>query len=681
MMHLLALLGIPLLFYLPGYCLARLFPPKARNFELVFFEIAISILLTGLIAFVLAHLAMFSLIHLYALLGATCLISCLVKRPSLKFNSKKILTILIFAAIASSAAFLKPTEAFHGGLDPGVYLSTGVNIAKTGAILISSPVIKEIHDSNLTGFYQLNEIPLWGYYGYELPGFYITNPEKGTVTPQFYHMYSVWIAIFYSLFGLKGTLFVAPFFSLLSIVTIFLFVKKTFTIDIAILSTALIAISFAQVWYSLTTNSEILMQFYLFLTLYFLHTFTKNKILSAGTWSAFAAASGALTRIEFAVVIPVIVGFLAYDYLTERKLQTRYFFIPFALLLAYVVLAIATLSRHYTSFLFNTLFYKKVDLLNFEQLPVHYWPIIIGVIIIFFAVKMAVKKRIETSPRQKLIISLILWLMITLFCLLSHKLLPNVTVNLTTLSWYITPIGLFMGFLGLLIMPWNKNKNVILLLAICSLFLSLYAIKAAITPVHPWWVRRFLPVVLPGLIIGISYFIFQNRIFTRDIPKKAFAALLIAVIALPFVVMDTKIFAADEYDGLNEILSELNQTISEPAVVLYFNSEQSHKYATPLHYIYGKEILVLTEPGEEESAYIYALAREKNIYAIYPSKRGMGFLSAHFNLEQVYQKTVNWKGMSRQTEWKPHFQKLYYLPDNYYDLRHDITLYQLKPLT
>lgn len=679
MMNLLTIAGILLIFYLPGYCISRLFQLKLKDFELVFFEIATSILLSGLIAFILAHTALFSLTRLYTILAAVCIITFLIRKPSFGFAPRKLFFIACFAAIAASLIFLKPQEAFHGGLDPGVYISTGINIANTGAILTSSKIIEEIYRSNITGFYTFKDPPVMGNYGNELPGFYMTDPENGIITPQFYHMYPVWIAIFYLLFGLKGTLFVAPLFSLLSLAAMFFFLKKILGTNIAILATALLAINFAQAWYTLTANSEVMMQFYFFLTLYLLYLFTESKITAAGPLAALAAACGMLTRVEFAVIIPVIVGYLTYIHLTQKNTQMRYFFIPFIFLFAYCILAVATLSRHYASFLVKTLFLVKVDLLHFSQLPVQYWPLIVGGLLLFLLIKFIVNKRIDTSPRQKLIISLIIWLLVALFSVLSHKILPNITVNLTTLFWYITPIGFFMGFLGLLIMPWNKNKNVGLLIITCSLFLSLYAIKSAITPVHPWWVRRFLPVILPALIIGISYFILKNKIFMRTLPKKIFAALLILIIAVPFAAMTAKIFTSDEFEGLAEILSELDQNISEPALIVFLNEGDSHKYATPLRYIFGRDVLPLTELNNQSTAYLSALANEKNIYVILPPEKIKNALSTQFSLKPVYYRTAVWKGMSRQKEWKPRYHKLVYLPDEIYELRHDVALYQIEP--
>lgn len=673
-------IGIILIFYLPGYLINRLFNLKIKDFELIFLEVSTSIMLTGLIGFVLAQFAIFSINLLYSLLALVCITTFLRGKKPFNFNPKKLFLIACFAIIISSVIFLKPQETFHGGLDPGVYINTGVNIANTGAILISSRIIQELRQKNITSFYQLRSEPRLGTYGNQLPGFYITDTEKGIITPQFYHLYPVWIAIFYSIFGLKGTLFVVPLFSILSLMTIFLFTKRILNTRVAILSVGLLSISFPQVWYSLIPNSEIMMQFFLFLSLYCLHLYTQEKLPEFGVFGAFAMANALLTRIDFIFVVPVIIAYLLYLHATKERIQLKYFVIPFSILIIYTTITAFTLAKPYTLAVYWGLLIVPITKFSLKHISTNYWIFIACIMAILFAIMVIRKKEIKITEKQKIILAFAAWTTIAAFYILSHKIIPGMSNNFVTLSWYVTPIGFFIGILGLLMMPWHKNNSVMLTFAIFATILSFYSIQAAITPVHPWWVRRFLPAVLPILFIGISYFIFENKIFTRNLSKKIFSVVMIAVLTLMFIPMTATMFAADESDGLTEIISGLNQSIIEPSLVLIYSKDgNAHKYAAPLNYIYGKDILLVKEFNETARSYIANLAKDKTIYLLVPSQSTINILSQEFQLEKIYQITITWKTMSRQPKWKSFYKKLYYLPDKPTQLRHNVTLYRLQP--
>src|SRR5574342_163594 len=121
MLLMLKLIALILLFYLPGWLACSFFLKKAKDAERALLEISISVLTTGLIALILAHIGVFSITLVCTLSAAACL-------SLLLFNRKKEIVLptrwtAAFIAIVLLLLFVKPHEALLGGVDPGVYLA------------------------------------------------------------------------------------------------------------------------------------------------------------------------------------------------------------------------------------------------------------------------------------------------------------------------------------------------------------------------------------------------------------------------------------------------------------------------------------------------------------------------------------------------------------------------------
>jgi hypothetical protein len=87
------------------------------------------------------------------------------------------------------------------------------------------------------------------------------------------------------------------------------------------------------------------------------------------------------------------------------------------------------------------------------------------------------------------------------------------------LAWWLGPTGLILGIAGaaLLLRRAVRTRNdialpfVLVVLATTAVVLA----KPSITPDHPWADRRFVPVVLPGLIVAASWLIVSATRWVR----------------------------------------------------------------------------------------------------------------------------------------------------------------------
>src|SRR4051812_15612310 len=98
--------------------------------------------------------------------------------------------------------FFPPSEYIIGGKDPGTYMNEGVQIAQRGAIAVHDPVVASVPPFARDLFF-----PSHGrtdYYSLRFMGFFIQDPETGSVIGQFPHLFPASIAIGYGIDGLTG---------------------------------------------------------------------------------------------------------------------------------------------------------------------------------------------------------------------------------------------------------------------------------------------------------------------------------------------------------------------------------------------------------------------------------------------------------------------------------------------
>jgi len=84
------------------------------------------------------------------------------------------------------------------------------------------------------------------------------------------------------------------------------------------------------------------------------------------------------------------------------------------------------------------------------------------------------------------------------------------TLSLHWLSWYLSPLGLAAGVLGLVLivaaMGWRPAPPPAVATGLLTILVTLilYLWTPSITPDQPWAMRRFAPVALPGLAVAVA---------------------------------------------------------------------------------------------------------------------------------------------------------------------------------
>ncbi|MBL7182860.1 MAG: hypothetical protein ISS50_00255 [Anaerolineae bacterium] len=160
--------------------------------------------------------------------------------------------MVIFLLCLSLLLYARPAEYILGWLDAGWYVNTGVHIAKTGSLSGENQIFASLPPAAKPLFYNsyasLKE--MFPYFpdtesrGIYLWAFALADPDRGELTAYHPPLFSVWIAIFYAIGGLRFGLYATPFFGALSVLSLYFAGKAMFGRKVGLLASVLLAISF-----------------------------------------------------------------------------------------------------------------------------------------------------------------------------------------------------------------------------------------------------------------------------------------------------------------------------------------------------------------------------------------------------------------------------------------------------
>lgn len=635
-----ALISLPLIFFIPGYITYNAFVKEKFNLdfsEVVFLQILTSILISGWIALTLAELGYFSLFNLLiplivfsVVLGWKYKVKFRLEsfpKPELNYKSIALVAILLIAF----TLFFHPYPWVLGGRDPGVYINTGVNIANTGSVIIHDPLLASCMDETMQkAFYQIESRPevlnKIKYEGIQFPGFYITDKTTGEITPQFFYLWTTWIAIFYSLFELKIGLYVTSFFALLSILSIFFSGKTLFNKNVGLIASLILALNFAQIWYARYPTAEVFTQLLIFsgIATFILFNRTSNNYF--GVISALCFGESFLIRIDTVYLLVPIILFFGYLWLNDKlRRQHLYFIIPFLVLSIHVIITAVFISAPYTFDILRLSFRSLFLLINNKS-----WLLLIGLMALgaFFILNIYKDKVASIFNRRKKVISYIQFIaayLIFILVLYAYFIRPSGAItsdsyNLVKLSWYMSGFcGILLATFGFILLLYKKPySETYFFLTIFFIYAIFFITNARIFPDHPWWVRRYLPVVIPSAILCISYFVdwIKNLTIGKTQLNKIITIILLFFLLVPFIMADSKIICHTEYDGAIEDVDELSNIFERNSEILYVRNTYTIKVALPLYYIYGKDIRPVTISERSVDYISEQISSNKTIYLL-----------------------------------------------------------------
>ena len=615
--------------YVPGAVIFRL--PVAqrerraglRPEERLFWAMILSLALTSVVALGLAAAGWYRFERLLLVDAGVSAVLIVLTRARLRLPSGAA-PLSWSAAVAVGLVVLSvsiifsvpPAEYVMGGKDPGTYVNEGIQIAQRGTLTIDDPLVAAI-PPEFRDLYMPNR-GFDTYYGNRFMGFYLVDPDEGSVVGQFPHLLPVWIAIGYGVQGLTGARYIVGLLSILGMMAVYFCGSWLVGRPAAAAGAILLTVNVAAVWYSRYPNAEIMMQILVFAGIL---AFSRASVERDRFFAPLAAVLLTLSFFAHLTGILVIgtVGIVALLSLYDRRTPQLSFLAPLTVGLAVAVLYYTTLMAPYIE--------RQVRFVlgRLPLIAVVAAPVTLGVLIVLAKTRVATHIR-RYLPWGVLLIVMFLAGYAYFIRVAGGRLAQHDAEALRTYArFYVSPVGVVAALIGLVVAARHAFWRNLAFLATVIVFSCLFFYKIRIIPEHFWAARRFLAVILPGtcLLIGAAAFAGSTlgpRAFSdRKGVRAGFFAVGIIVTGLfahHYYEKSQPILNHVEYAGLIPRVEALNTHLQDSDLVLVESRQISdlHTLALPLSYIYARDVLVFWRRDPDKDAFRQFLLWAKERY-------------------------------------------------------------------
>ena len=609
--------------WLPGALVFRApFADRSRRTALaiderLFWSVVISLTISSIVGLGLAAAGIYAFPRLLAIDAAVAVGAALVGVREWRVPRWRIgwpggftwwsLVPIAVVAIGMSLYF-PPAEYVIGGKDPGTYMNEGIQIAQRGTLVVRDPTAAAVPPSTRDLFFPSQNTTT--HYSVRFMGFFLLNPDEGSVVGQFPHLYPVWIAIGYGLNGLTGARQAVGFWAILGVLAVYFAGARLAGRPAAASAAGLLAVHVVQVWFARYPNSEVVMQALAFAALLALSRCWIDGDRFFGPLAAVLIALMLCLRIDAALLLAAIALALGIGVVTGRPLP-RWFFGPLAVALGLAGLYLFTFLEPYLArplgFLWNLQPLHVVGLAAATLL--------LGIGLVLVRRRPDVTSGIERWLPRVVAAVVVLGAAYALFLRQPSKTVaPFDAASVRTYAeFYVTLPGLAAAVLGFVLLSGRafwRDPAAFLVFAAFGFF---FFYKTRIWPEHFWMARRFLPVILPAtlLLIGAAAASTAGQHWRAAVRARRLVALR-PLIGLTFLAMlGTQYWRATgpvrphvEYAGVIPKLEQLAGRIGDADLVLVESRNTGsdlHVLALPLSYIYARNVLVLASPTPDRA--------------------------------------------------------------------------------
>ena len=454
-------------------------------------------------------------------LAITCVLAVAAwrcdRRPVVVIDRAEIVLVGV-TAIAAAVFFLPGFPYASADKDPGIYVSHAFAIAREGDVSIPDPVLERQLDPFM---------PI----GSRFPGIWLDPDDPNLVTPQFYHLYPSMLATAHDLAGSRGVFHLTPVLAGLSVGLLVLAVRRAANTTTAVVFGALLVTSMIQVWQAKYPSTEVLAQLLLAGSL------LGGVLAIERQWAGGAFAAGFMLGVGFLarpdgflyiLLAGALVGIaVAADRFDRRSVMLG---AGLALSLPYAVVNAYVLRTQYSD---------STDVPSLGLLVAAAAALVGAGFVVRRTVAVLDRRRRRTARTDGVVSGgggllglvhrwqlplgalvslatglglLVLWHRERLFGTdytyshFSGTVIPSLDeLNIKWLSWFTTMRGLVVMWLGVVVVVFTRARaSLYLLLVPVALLLPLYLWNARISMRLMWWVRRFVPAVLPGIMLLIA---------------------------------------------------------------------------------------------------------------------------------------------------------------------------------
>lgn len=498
-----------------------------------------------------------------------------------------LLGVITLVALGLYAAF--PHDSFFVGRDQGTYSNQALHIARTGQLTLDWP-------QGFTDPKMKRATPP----GWSATGIY---PGTAALTVQFSPVLPIWLAFAFSGFGIHGLLGFNALVATLCSGVFFALASRLLTRRMALVATAFFALNPMQIWIARVALSEVLAQYLLLSGSLLVLLLARARPRLGWLFGGVVVGASVFVRIDGFVLAPLALAFGWFSSVAEGErraslaastggngavaARTIAALRPEALgaagvgasLLLGVVLYMQT-SPHYVraqseqlipiALLSACVLALWLVLARFApELPKKlvsaraFWAVLAGALALLCVYAYFVRPVLEPfSVRQRHGVPI---------QPIRRDFRENSFVNL---GIYVTPVLAFLAPAGFWLalrrtLSKRRPQAVLFFLMICSGYSLLYLYRPAISPDHPWGMRRFVPIVIPAFVL-LSLYALDGLRWPRVARRYrvVWTALLSAAL-LGFSAYRARPYLFfKEYDGAYQFVTRLAEAIPSGRVVI-----------------------------------------------------------------------------------------------------------------
>lgn len=537
--------------------------------------------------------------------------------------------------------FAHPAESFFVFNDAAVYTIGGVVLARTGSLLVRLNNFWQTYVSGdfLRQFYFVDHFGLLTrHYG----PFYQWLPWNPTLEIGFLPLPKVWMALNVWLFGPPYATWATPFFGLLSLAVLFHLVNRLLGWKVGLGAVLLLGVSLPQIWFARYPISEIYTQAFIVGGLYLLLLARQNAdrpflARQFVVWSGLSLATLTILRLEGSLLLLLFIGFTLtawYRKYARWPDFTRVWLSSLVLAGGLGTVLSIAVARYY--------FFTRLLEITPGVARWFFFSLLIALSLAFWLwrrpVQMQTFKRIMTMLVRYLppgiAVGWMLWVGMAGWRLYQQMWANSIPGWLTQYwSWQ----GMVVSLLGLLWLLWQDYRQADLaelstLLGVAMVITVGFTIRTYVFPLHPWAVRRLMPVVFPALAVtSASFLAFRMPGASGDFAgalkpllRPVGNVLSVAVITLLTLLIAQRslpLLFHRERAGLWRQLQTFADHFPADAVLLFDNgSAQGLTQAMELIFSHPSLVIQQTPPSdghsEVDALVETAMAQDRTVYLI-----------------------------------------------------------------
>jgi hypothetical protein len=431
-------------------------------------------------------------------------------------------------------------------------------------------------------------------------GFWIQDPQAGTVVSQFPHLYPASIAIGYGIDGLTGARRATGVWAILGLLAVYFAGTRIFGWRAAAVAATLLAVHVIQVWFGRYPNTEVVMQALLFAAL------LASARAHVDRDPFFAPVAGLLLGLLLFLRLDAVVaaGGVFAGVLALRIAGTRPRWWMIAAFAAAAIVSVPYMLGPLRGYIERPIVFAQTRT---------WWQYVAAAIAAAAALWAASAG--GGSPRVRA--AVVRWLPLAcsvalgaagLYALFlrgpAGKLAAHDAYALRTYAnFYVTVPAVLAALAGYALAArrvfW-KAPGFFLTVAIFGFF---FFYKIWIVPQHFWMARRFVPVVLPATLLLVASVAIGER---RRLVRQALGFVFVALLAAHYARAARPVMAHVEYAGLIPRIERLAGTIGDDDLLVAESRDAAsdvHVIALPLAYIYARPVLLLHSAKPDKAAF------------------------------------------------------------------------------